>query len=88
MSITSAVRHLPCHSVPGAVPRAVPRERRRHAEILPPALYNARARIEHDIGKLKRFERIALRRGKAAWNFAAFISRACTFIRVVSVRRA
>ena len=48
-------------------------------------LYRKRARVEHGIGKLKRFKRIALRCEKTAQNFAAFISLACTFILVKSV---
>jgi transposase len=51
-------------------------------------LYKARARVEHGIGKIKRFKRIALRCAKTAQNFAAFVAIACTFILVKSVHTA
>ena len=40
----------------------------------PKALYKARARIEQAVGKLKRFERIALRCEGTAQNFGSFVA--------------
>jgi transposase len=54
----------------------------------PKILYKGRARIEQDVGKIKRFKRIALRCEKTAQNFAAFIALACVFILVKSVHAA
>ncbi len=53
----------------------------------PKILYKGRSRIEQSIGKLKRFERIALRCEKTAENFASLVSFACSLILVKSVHR-
>ena len=60
-------------------------ERNRPA-LFPKALY--RARIEHMVGKLKRFKRIALRCEKTARNFGSFVALALGFILVKSVHTA
>lgn len=54
----------------------------------PKALYRGRARIEQTVGKIKRFKRIALRCGKTATNFAAFVALALGFILVKSTHTA
>jgi transposase len=51
----------------------------------PKALYRGWARIEHMLGKLKRFERVALRCEKTAKSFAAIVALAFGFILVKSV---
>jgi transposase len=48
-------------------------------------LYQARARIEQAVGKLKRFKRIALRCEKTAQNYASFVALALGFILIKSV---
>jgi transposase len=53
----------------------------------PKLLYPSRARIEHAVGKLKRFKRIALRCEKTATNFASFVALAAGFIMIRSVHR-
>jgi hypothetical protein len=64
--------------------------RRRGARraFFPKALYRARARIEHLVGKLKRFKRIALRCEKTNKNFASFVAFALGLIIVKSVHTA
>ena len=52
---------------------------------LPKILYQARARIEQAVGKLKRFKRIALRCEKTAQNYASFVALALGFILIKSV---
>ncbi len=52
------------------------------------ALYRGRARIEHAVGKLKRFKRIALRCEKPARNFGSFVALAVALISVKSVHTA
>src|SRR3954452_19511576 len=47
---------------------------RNRPAFFPKALYRARARIEHLVGKLKRFKRIALRCEKTNKNFASFVA--------------
>lgn len=54
----------------------------------PKTLYRARARIEQAVGKLKRFERIALRCEKTALSFLSFVHLAATFVLIKSVHRA
>lgn len=54
----------------------------------PKPLYKARARIEQAVGKLKRFQRIALRCEKTALNFLSFVHLAAAFILIKSVHRA
>jgi transposase len=54
----------------------------------PKALYRARARIEHLVGKLKRFKRLALRCEKTDKNFASFVAFALGLIIVKSVHTA
>src|SRR4051794_5769799 len=54
----------------------------------PKALYRARARIEHLVGKLKRFKRIALRCEKTNRNFGSFVAFALGLIIVKSVHTA
>ena len=54
----------------------------------PKALYRARARIEHLVGKLKRFKRIALRCEKPNKNFGSFVAFALGLIIVKSVHTA
>ena len=51
------------------------------------ALYRGRARIEQAVGKLKRFNRIALRCEKTATNFSAFVALAAAFILIKSIHR-
>ena len=51
----------------------------------PKILYQARARIEQAVGKLKRFKRIALRCEKTAQNYASFVALALGFISIKSV---
>ena len=51
------------------------------------ALYRGRARIEHAVGKLKRFKRVALRCEKTAQNYASFVALACGFTLIKSVHR-
>ncbi|WP_074078330.1 hypothetical protein [Microvirga massiliensis] len=53
--------------------------------LFPKALY--RARIEHAIGKLKRFKRIALRCEKTARNLSSSVAFALRFSLVKSIRR-
>ena len=54
----------------------------------PKALSRARARIEHLVGKLKRFKRIALRCEKTNNNFGSFVPFALGLIIVKSVHTA
>jgi transposase len=54
----------------------------------PKALDRARARIEHLVGKLKRFKRIALRCEKTDKNFGSFVAFALGLIIVKSVHTA
>ena len=54
----------------------------------PKTLYKARARIEQAVGKLKRFERIALRCEKTAQNYGSFVALALGFILIKSVHTA
>ena len=54
----------------------------------PKALYRARARIEHLVGKLKRFKRVALRCEKTAQNYGSVVALALGFILVKSVHTA
>ena len=51
----------------------------------PKALYQARARIEQLVGKLKRFKRVALRCEKTAQNDGSFVALALGFILIKSV---
>jgi hypothetical protein len=51
----------------------------------PKTLYQARARIEQAVGKLKRFKRIALRCEKTAQNYGSFVALALGFILIKSV---
>jgi hypothetical protein len=51
-------------------------------------LYNARARIEQMMGKIKRVKRIALRCEKTARNYASFLALVCGFILIKSVHTA
>ena len=51
------------------------------------ALYRGPARVEHAVGKFKRFKRIALRCEKTAVNFSAFIALAAAFISIEAVHR-
>lgn len=50
-------------------------------------LYEARARIERAIGKLKRFKRVAMRCEKTARNYASFVGFASGLILIESVHR-
>ena len=50
-------------------------------------LYRGRARIEHAVGKLKRFKRVPLRCEKTAQNHASFVALACGFTLIKSVHR-
>jgi transposase len=52
------------------------------------ALYRGRARIEHAVGKLKRFKRVALRCEKTKRNFASIVAIAAGLILVKSVHTA
>jgi transposase len=54
----------------------------------PKVLYRARARIEHLVGKLKRFKRVALRCEKTDKNFASIVALALGLIIVKSVHTA
>ena len=54
----------------------------------PKALYRGRARIEHAVGKLKRFKRVALRCEKTAQNYGSIVAFALTMILVKSVHTA
>ena len=54
----------------------------------PKVLYQARARIERLVGKLKRFKRVALRCEKTAQNYGSFVALALGFILVKSVHTA
>ena len=54
----------------------------------PKALYRARARLEHLVGKLKRFKRLALRCEKTDKNFGSFVAFALGLIIVKSVHTA
>ena len=58
---------------------------RNRPPLFPKALY--RARIEHLVGKLKRFKRIALRWEKTARNFSSSVAFALRFILVKSIHR-
>lgn len=51
----------------------------------PKALYRGRARIEHCVGKLKRFKRVALRCEKTAQNYGSLVALGLTFMLVKSV---
>jgi transposase len=51
-------------------------------------LYKGRARIEQDVGKIKRFKRIALRCEKTKRNFASFLALVAGFILIKSVHTA
>ncbi|MGH1484083.1 MAG: transposase [Geminicoccales bacterium] len=57
-------------------------------EVFGKALYRGRAHIEHAIGKLKCFKRIALRCEKTKQNFGSFVTIAAAFILVKSVHTA
>ena len=61
---------------------------RNRPAFFPKALYRARARIEHLVGKLKRFKRIALRCEKTNKNFGSFVAFALGLILVKSVHTA
>ena len=61
---------------------------RNRPAFFPKALYRARARIEHLVGKLKRFKRIALRCEKTNKNFGSFVAFALGLIIVKSVHTA
>ncbi len=52
---------------------------------LPKALYRGRARIEQTMGKLKRFNRVALRCEKTDENYSSFVALALSFILIESV---
>jgi transposase len=54
----------------------------------PRALYQARARIEQLVGKLKRFKRVALRCEKTAQNYGSVVALALGFILVKSLHTA
>jgi transposase len=54
----------------------------------PKVLYKARARIEQAVGKLKRFQRIALRCEKTARNYGSLVALALGFILIISVHTA
>jgi transposase len=49
----------------------------------PKALYRARARIEHLVGKLKRFKRVALRCEKTSRNYGSLLPRPRTYPRQI-----
>ena len=61
---------------------------RNRPAFFPKALYRARTRIEHLVGKLKRFKRIALRCEKTNRNFGSFVAFALGLIIVKSVHTA
>ena len=54
----------------------------------PKALYRARARIEHLVGKLKRFKRVALRCEKTSRNYGSIVAFALGLIIIKSVHTA
>ena len=54
----------------------------------PKILYRGRARIEHMVGRLKRFKRIALRCEKTAQHYGSFVALALTLIIAKSVHTA
>ena len=58
------------------------------ATFFPKALYKGRARIEQTMGKLKRFQRVALRCEKTAHNYASLVAFACGLILVKTVHTA
>lgn len=58
------------------------------ARFFPTKLYRTRARIEHAVGKLKRFKRVALRCEKTAVSFSAIVSFACGLVLLKSVHAA
>ena len=53
----------------------------------PKVLYQACARIEQLVGKLKRFKRVALRCEKTVQNYRSIVALALGFILVKSVHR-
>ncbi len=61
---------------------------RNRPAFFPKALYRARARIEHLVGKLKRFKRIALRCEKTVQNYGSFVAFALGLIIVKSIHTA
>ena len=61
---------------------------RTRPRFFPKALYQARARIEQLVGKLKRFKRVALRCEKTAQNYGSFVALALGFILIKSVHTA
>ena len=71
--------------VPVIPRRSNARNKPRH---FPKTLYRARARIEHLIGKVKRFKRVAMRCEKTRLNYASIISLAFVFILIKSVHTA
>ena len=54
----------------------------------PQVLYQARARIEQLVGKLKRFKRVALRCEKTVQNYGSVVALALGLILVKSVHTA
>ena len=58
------------------------------ATFFPKGLYRCRARIEHAIGKLKRFKRVVFRCEKTAESCAAIVAFACSRTLVKSVHTA
>ncbi len=54
----------------------------------PKVLYQARARIERLVGKLKRFKRVALRCEKTVQNYGSVVALALGFILVKSAHTA
>jgi transposase len=54
----------------------------------PKVLYQARARIEQLVGKLKRFKRVALRCEKTVQNYGSVVALALGLILVKSVHTA
>ena len=55
---------------------------------LPKRLYKTRARVMQAIGKLKRFKRVNMRRGKTAESYRAIVDLTCSLISVNSVHGA
>jgi transposase len=61
---------------------------KQRGRFFPKRLYKLRASIEHTIGKLKRFKRVAMRCDKTDISYSAIISFACGLMLVKSVHTA
>jgi len=69
-----------------AIPQ--PSNAKERQKLFPRKLYKGRACIEQEMGKLKRFKRVALRSEKTAESYSDIVAFACAMILVKSVHTA